>query len=157
MIRAYVPALDLVRQAHEHISSPARIVQPLVINGPVGCGKSALIAYLYSFYKQMNTSQLVVAHFVSASDKSVQSYELARRVIIAIKNHYQVQQEVPQDKDELVKELPSWLLIAESRGGMVLFLDGLDQLSNTDGSIVRPFCFCSLFLRYPTDYFILIT
>lgn len=136
MARDFLPNWKIVATADRHVNSSTTVTHPLLIHGNQGIGKSALISYLFLHYRQHNPSRLVVAHFTSASDRSTLYVDVIRRIVVAVKNHFNIDQHIPQDKDDLVKEFESWLIIADKHGGMLLFIDGLDNLDNVDGCLV---------------------
>lgn len=134
-LQIHVPRMKYLERLHQHVNATTKIEAPLVFLSQVaGVGLSALMAYAASFYANLNPNRLVFFHFVRASDKSGRYYELMRRVIVAIHDFFNVEQPVPTEKDDIVADFPGWLQIAAERGGMLLFVDGLDQMANIDGS-----------------------
>jgi nephrocystin-3 len=99
-----------------------------------GVGLTALMAYASSFYANLNPDKLILFHFSRASDKSTLYYEFMRRAIQTIQSFFNIEQSVPTEKDEIVADFPGWIQMASERGGMLLFIDGLDQMDNVDGA-----------------------
>eukprot|EP01122_Echinamoeba_exundans_P009174 TRINITY_DN3177_c0_g1_i1.p1 TRINITY_DN3177_c0_g1~~TRINITY_DN3177_c0_g1_i1.p1 ORF type:complete len:1753 (+),score=281.10 TRINITY_DN3177_c0_g1_i1:58-5316(+) len=125
----------LLEAIHRHINSAARIEAPLLFIGEQpGVGLTALMAYASSFYANLNPEKLVLFHFARASEKSTLYFEFMRRAIVAIQSFFKIDQAVPTDKDEIVADFSGWLEMASERGGMVIFIDGLDQMDNVDGA-----------------------
>jgi len=96
------------------------------------------LGYIANEYKKQNTNLLVVMHHTKATEKSASYIEIIRHILSAIKSHYKLTQDVPTEKDELISEFIPWLQRADQLGGLVLFIDGLDQLDNVDSCLVWP-------------------
>jgi len=99
---------------------------PLVICGPSGLGKSALMAYLAHEYQERNPDAFVVQHFIGAAEGTT-AEDVMRHILLEIKERLAISDDIPNDA-QLREEFPTWLAkIAEQK--LVLFIDALNQLS----------------------------
>ena len=104
---------------------------PLVVHGPSGIGKSALLAAFCKRYSKDRPGVFVLPHFVSASSTSSDICHLLRRVCEEIKILRKVPEELTMDYQDLQKTFERFLEIASFGKPMVLVIDGLDQLNSS--------------------------
>jgi len=121
----YFESLDL------HVSGNFK---PKIVYGNSGLGKSALLAHWVFRYREKHPDDLVIFHFIGASQGSVNLTLMLRRIMGEIKRAFELSEIIP-DSDEMVKEtFGKWLYIAAAKGRTVLVIDALDQLDDRYGA-----------------------
>ena len=108
--------------------------QPLVVLGESGVGKSALLANWAIKYHEGHRDELLLMHFIGSSPYSVDWAAMLRRILREFKRHFNIEQEIPDQPDELRAAFANWLHMAAARGKVVLVLDALNQLEDRDGA-----------------------
>jgi len=104
---------------------------PLAIWGASGSGKSALMAK--AIEQLQKSGQDVFYRFIGATPESSNGRALLESLCKQISRRYGVDEStIPSEYKDLVQEFPKRLALAESDKPLVLFLDALDQLSDTD-------------------------
>ncbi|MDQ2974881.1 MAG: DUF4062 domain-containing protein [Acidobacteriota bacterium] len=132
---------------------------PLVLLGESGSGKSALLANWVTQYRAPETpapqklslwkrligstpvaqtreeeKPLVLMHFIGATPYSADWMAMLRRIMGEFKRHFSIEQEIPDQPDQLRTAFTNWLHMAAARGKVVLILDALNQLEDRDGA-----------------------
>jgi len=105
---------------------------PLVIQGESGSGKSALLANWALACRAAHPDQPLVMHFIGASPYSADWAAMLRRLMGELKRTFDIDGEIPTEPDALRAEFVNWLHTAAARGRLVLILDALNQLEDTD-------------------------
>ena len=101
---------------------------PLVVWGPSGLGKSALLAHFVNEYAVRHPDAFLVQHFIGAAGTATAA-DLARHVMHEINDRYDLSDELPTDDDTLLEELPSWFAKIRAEDTLVLVVDALNQLT----------------------------
>ena len=109
--------------------------QWILIDGPSGGGKSALLANWLKSVSDREEDIEVHAHYLGATADATDPVFLVRRLIECIKRKTESADVLVSDPDELLDSLPIWLANASSwcemRGKKFLFvIDALNGLSN---------------------------
>lgn len=113
---------------------------PLLIMGASGTGKSALLSnWLYRKERnavrfRTNADTLTFWHAVGCSRQSLNTNSLLRRVIVELKNKFELAREVPKAQGRLSWELPRFLDLASKKGKVILVIDGIHRLLDNDNS-----------------------
>jgi hypothetical protein len=109
--------------------------------GNSGLGKTALVANLYFNYKKSNPNHFILSHFVGCSTQSTSHINIIKRVMMEMKKFFKLDLEIPKEKDALLQEFVPWLRNLEEDNkatgqhrGMLIILDGLNQLENIENS-----------------------
>jgi len=105
---------------------------PLVIVGESGGGKSALLANWAPAYRQAHPDELVFWHFCGSSPGSTDPIALLRRIMASLKSHFQFEEELPSTIEAVKEQFPQWL--AKAQGRVILIIDGLNQLEETEAT-----------------------
>lgn len=134
----FLDAPELKRQLNELVASDH---QRILISGPEGIGKSSLLADWAK--SQDSTRARVFTHFVEASDDAATVVGLLQRLFGWIRIHADCQSKVPEDRSDLLTDLPHWLAIAQAhsektRIRWIIVLDGLDRLINAGNVLWLP-------------------
>jgi len=105
----------------------------LVVTGPPGSGKSALLARFYLDYsgssdRPVHAQDLVIPHFIGASPGSTDLRRTLQRFCHELAQAVGLQEEIPQDLQELLRKFPDLLKQAAASRRVVLLIDALNQM-----------------------------
>lgn len=127
---------------------------PLVIHAPSGAGKSALLAYWVESFRAEHPDAFVVEHFIGVG--SSDHLSLIRHIMLEIREHFGVLEELPSTPERLESALPAWLWYVDSGDAsagdeatdddaqnnqgesdrrMILLVDALNQLGGAGGDL----------------------
>ena len=129
--RIYIKNQVLLESLDKHAESAD---QPLVILGESGSGKSALLANWVSQYREKHPDEIVFTHFIGATSTSTDWEAMLRKIMLELKHRFDIQQDIPEDKNELRLAFANWLHMAAAKGRFVLIIDALNQLEDRDGA-----------------------
>ena len=101
--------------------------QPLVVHGASGCGKSALLARA-----AQDAGPEAIVHFIGVTPGASDARSLLSSLCEELRRKHPLETPLPGDVRELTKELQEHLKAATTQAPVVLFLDALDQLADTD-------------------------
>ncbi|MBM3299073.1 MAG: tetratricopeptide repeat protein, partial [Deltaproteobacteria bacterium] len=124
--RLYLPRPFLSKLLDEHVTKSK---VPLLVVGEPGIGKSALLANWYEGRRKSGKG-LTLAHFLGSGYGSSSYTSIMTSILIAMKEHFHLDEPLPQSPPELQQAFPLWLATAAARAPepIVLVLDGLDGL-----------------------------
>ncbi|NWG14677.1 MAG: DUF4062 domain-containing protein [Acidobacteria bacterium] len=105
---------------------------PLVVHGPSGSGKSAILAKASGAALERRGDMVVVRRFIGASPQSSDGIALLRSLCREIADRYRLALEVPSAFEDLVEAFRRHVRFAAQERPLALFVDGLDQLSPQD-------------------------
>ena len=114
---------------------------PLVVSGPSGSGKSALLANWLLRRRQAAPEQVLLAHYAGASPRSAEWPALCARLLEALGSALDLSVQVPEDPaglpDALVRALAAAgaKVTAAGRPPVVVAIDGLDQVLVDEGQL----------------------
>ncbi|MGQ0734254.1 MAG: AAA family ATPase [Acidobacteriota bacterium] len=106
--------------------------RPLALSGEPGSGKSALMAQAAEQTRRLHPGAVVVSRFIGWTPGSSVVRELLDKLCRQIARAYGSEEATPSDYRELVQEVPKRLASATTGKPLMIFLDGLDQLSDAD-------------------------
>ncbi|GMH48972.1 hypothetical protein TrVE_jg8772 [Triparma verrucosa] len=115
--------------------------EPLVISGPSGVGKSALLAnWLIKHQAEVKRSrtisdEFVFWHVVGCSRQSTYTYLTLRRLMSELKEHFELTAAIPSNDEKLPWELPRFLDMASKKGRVLIIIDGLHRLRAEEGDL----------------------
>ena len=106
----------------------------ILVEGPCGAGKTALLAHFLPDWQRQNARQLVFAHHLGASADAADPHALVRRLIEFIQRQTSSTHEIADQPQALMDSLPLWLATASGwsrrrRTRWVIVLDGLQALT----------------------------
>lgn len=149
----FVGRLKPLERIRTYVASGDR--HPLVVFGASGSGKSALIATAARQAKE-RADDAVIVRFVGATPESSIGRSLLSSLCRQIARRYaddglatgrgeereqqgpKAEADVPADYRELCAEFPRQLARATAARPLIVFLDALDQLRNSDGARILP-------------------
>ncbi|MDM8563051.1 tetratricopeptide repeat protein, partial [Candidatus Marithioploca araucensis] len=99
--------------------------QPLVILGESGSGKSALLANWVRNYQEKH-DDWVFWHFCGSSPASTDPIAMLRRLMMTLKQPFQIEDDIPTTAEAVIEQLPLWLAKVQQR--VIIIFDGLNQL-----------------------------
>ncbi|MCB2224837.1 MAG: DUF4062 domain-containing protein [Actinobacteria bacterium] len=106
---------------------------PLVVTGPGGSGKSAFMARAAASAAAAHPEAVVVKRFVGATPSSADGRSLLESICVEITRAYGLDEEgVPRDYPRLQSDFGERLRLAGPDRPLLVFVDGLDQLSRED-------------------------
>eukprot|EP01119_Soliformovum_irregulare_P018873 TRINITY_DN5873_c1_g1_i2.p1 TRINITY_DN5873_c1_g1~~TRINITY_DN5873_c1_g1_i2.p1 ORF type:complete len:679 (+),score=126.79 TRINITY_DN5873_c1_g1_i2:221-2038(+) len=134
--RSFVGRDDVLRTLTAHVRK-AQGSEGIVIVGPAGIGKSALLGHwtgnqLISIDPK---SISVISHFVGATGSSADHLQILVRFLREIRELYSLKfsvDDIPIEEEELIKFFTLTLNDLPSHSKLVIVLDGIDRL-NADG------------------------
>lgn len=128
--RAYVPNPAYIHRLTAFANDADSERKPLVVIGKSGSGKSSLIAYWSNEYRNIHPHVFVITHYVGASHSSPAS--LIRHIMLEIKERAGSDDAIPEQADELERDLPQWLARLPDEK-IVIALDAVNQLVDPRG------------------------
>ena len=131
--RFFIGRVKILNDIEEYAKSPNN--QPLVIYGESGSGKSALMAEVVEELQSEYMDFGYITRFIGATPASSDIRSLIENICQQVSRNYGGNEEdIPSDYNDLSKELPRRLALATSEKPLVIFLDALDQLSETNNA-----------------------
>lgn len=103
-----------------------------LVTGPSGMGKSAALARFTVVFDKRNRDAVIIAHFVGASPASADLRQMLRRLCLRIRDEFGFDEDVPQELNDLIRTTRVFLEKVPGDRRLVLVLDGLDQLHESD-------------------------
>jgi WD40 repeat protein len=105
---------------------------PLVVHGPSGTGKTALLARAAQAAKE--GKRRVIVRFLGTTPQSSNLRGLLANLCRALRTARDAEKEVPAELYEVQEEFDRLLTMATAEKPILLFLDALDQLDEADGA-----------------------
>ncbi len=99
----------------------------LVLTGPEGSGKSALLA---NWIRHRHSDELIIVHVVTASDYSSNVPAMLRRILTELMFRCDVSGEIPDRPTP--SDLYQWLSRAAAKRPLTLVIDGIEHLDFSD-------------------------
>jgi WD40 repeat protein len=129
--RVFIGRADILNSIEKYIvgSDP----HPLAIWGASGSGKSALMAK--AIEQAQKKGQDVLYRFIGATPESSNGRALLESLCKQISRRYGADEStIPSEYKDLVQEFPKRLALVKPDKPLIIFLDALDQLSDTDNA-----------------------
>jgi len=124
--RVYIKRQADFDRLSQHANSDA---PPLIIVGESGGGKTALLANWAAEYRETYPDDLVFWHFCGSSPESTDPSGLLRRIMLNLKSHFEMAEDIPGTEEAIKAEFGQWL--AKAPGRVILIIDGFNQLEET--------------------------
>lgn len=156
--QVHVPREDVERGLNKYFASDVN--RPLVLSGPPGSGKSAILAHWVAENVNRDTWEMkaknetfVIPRFIGASTSSVNLHRLLGNVCQELQRHFELTEEVeqgdttgqgqkdvrpmevPADPVQIQQKWPKFLEAAAKRGRVIIILDAINQLDRSADSM----------------------
>jgi len=132
MTRVYVPNPEYDARIDRFVKAYGGV---LVICGEAGIGKSALLAHWIQ-NRGERKNEKIIYHFIGQGGDEGDFRKITHRFIEEIRDLYGLQSVPPPEqskgKDPQKEELQNLLAAVKDRGRLVIIMDGLDKLQETD-------------------------
>ena len=126
--------LALQKLISTHISTPANLRSPIVVNGAVGAGKSALCAQLCDFLLHKDSDAVVLKFFAGITSHRDSVQDALSSLFYQARCQLDLDIETAWTTEEMIRLLPRVLDDASRAGRPVtVLLDGVDLLSEESG------------------------
>jgi len=140
--QTYLPKEQYFNEIDKYITKETRVSTPLVITGPPGSGKSALLANWSHRYVDHHPEDIVITIFIGCSSSSSHYTLLLHRIMVGLVDQLDVRSiEVP-DPDSpkaVISEFPRFLEKVMGTYGknqkLVLVIDGLSSLDKRQNAM----------------------
>ena len=105
----------------------------IVVYGPVGCGKTALVSNWASRARKSSSSDSSSPYIMMRmiGQFSIKVHKIVMSILFELKRNFNIDKPVPSDKDEVLHALAEWLTVAAMKRPIVLILDGVEKLEAT--------------------------
>jgi hypothetical protein len=123
----FVGREETLRRIGRYLESGAR--HPLVLWGPPGQGKSAVVARAAHLARAQLGNAVIVTRFVGATVASTRLQTLLASICTELASSLGIQVDVSGGTAELVSEFARCLRGARAEAPLLLFLDGLERLT----------------------------
>eukprot|EP00004_Rigifila_ramosa_P023816 TRINITY_DN674_c1_g1_i2.p1 TRINITY_DN674_c1_g1~~TRINITY_DN674_c1_g1_i2.p1 ORF type:complete len:1068 (-),score=232.72 TRINITY_DN674_c1_g1_i2:17-3220(-) len=133
----YISRPEVLKTLRDHTVSHTQ--HPLIVTGPSGSGKSALMAN-WSFLLQRsaentNGSVCVISYFCGSSPASTEAVNVVRHILLELNDFFLLEKEIPSSKSDILSALSDWLMVVAPRGVVVLCIDAVNQLEENSTSL----------------------
>ena len=114
-------------------------VAPLVLVGASGVGKSCALANwcLRKETRRKQEKEFLFYHFAGCSRNSTSVGHTLRRLMNALKVHFDLGLAINPSDERLVWELPQFLQTAAKKGRLYIIIDGVHRIGNDGESGIR--------------------
>lgn len=115
---------------------------PIILMGESGVGKSTFLANWLVRRKKMfqnwqsSYPEFIFHHVVGCSRQSLYVSNLLERILREIKEHFELNKEIPEVEERLSWQFPRFLEAASKKGRIIVIIDGLQRLRTTDGESI---------------------
>lgn len=129
--KVYIGRKEYFDHLDDHASGAG---DPLVVLGESGSDKSALLANWCFRFREKHPDTFLLSHFIGSSTDSTDYIAMLRRIMMEIKEHYDLSNDIPDTPEELRSQFSNWLSMAAARGRFILVLDALNQLEDKNNA-----------------------
>ena len=124
---AFVGRQDQLQRILDYVNGDS--LQPFVIHGASGCGKTALLARAVD---DIPDGKQPIIRFIGVTPRSSDLRSLLRSICQELRLRNPIEGAIPSDIRELIDEFRKHLQAATAEQPVILFLDALDQLAESD-------------------------
>jgi tetratricopeptide (TPR) repeat protein len=121
--QVYIGRQEYMQRLAQHVRSKRK---PLVVVGPSGSGKSALLAAFWAQREENNT----IIHFAGSTPRSSDWPGILQYFMREFQSRFALKKPIPTEDDEIRIEFPKWCSAVSTKGKAVLILDALNQVSD---------------------------
>ena len=129
--RTFIKREEYFRRLDDHL---ARGGPPLIVVGDTGLGKSAILANWLNAFRKREPGQFSLIHFTESSWSSANVLAMLRRIILELARFFELPRDLPDTLSPVAMRtaFADYLRMASAKGAVVIILDGLDKLEDTD-------------------------
>lgn len=124
---------DLLERIAAYLATD-ELRRPLVVYGPAGSGKSALLARAAEQARSRSRDAIILQRFVGATPAATDASSLLQSLCAELGVRIGIRSAVPSEYRDLVGEFQERLGRAAAHRPVTIFIDALDQLSNADNA-----------------------
>ncbi len=128
--KEFVGREGLLSDLGAYLSNDSQL--PFVIYGPSGSGKSALLARAF---QDVPAASHAIIRFIGVTPKSSDLRSLLTNLCLEFRKRFPLDTPVSSDIRELIEEFRKQLGAASGSQRIVVFLDALDQLADSDNAL----------------------
>jgi hypothetical protein len=103
-------------------------LQPIIVVGKPGMGKSALLAKIWAVMEEFNSELLIICRFVGVDVQTYSSQRILESIVREIINRLGITRTVPTLFDDLVDVFNDLLENVTRNNRILIIIDGIDQL-----------------------------
>ena len=126
----FVGREKLLKDIERYLSNESRL--PFVVYGPSGSGKSALLARAV---QDVPAESQAIIRFIGVTPRSSDLRSLLMNLCQQFRKRFPVENPLSSDIRELIEEFRKQLSQATESQPIVVFLDALDQLADSDNAL----------------------
>eukprot|EP00043_Microstomoeca_roanoka_P010733 m.101794 g.101794 ORF g.101794 m.101794 type:complete len:2172 (-) comp14987_c1_seq1:97-6612(-) len=119
---------ELLNKVKRRLAPNSQAGAPLVLSGPEGSGKSALLAKLAQDLGDGKTA--VITRYCGLSAQSSNLGDILRSIVFQVTTAYKKDFVFPENFDELKEQFASLLAVASQKEPLLLIFDGVDRLNS---------------------------
>jgi tetratricopeptide (TPR) repeat protein len=127
----YIGRQEYFDELDAHVASDN---PPLVVLGESGSGKSALLSNWAIRYHEQHPEDFLLLHFIGGSPDSTDATRMLRRIMLELKEKFNLSDDVPTKPEQIREQFPDWLTKTAGQGRIILVLDALNQLEDIDNA-----------------------
>jgi len=132
--RRFVGRDDHLKELFKYADSKSsNSIQPIIIHGNPGYGKSALTSRFARLYSEQRPGAFILTHFIGCSPNSSNIRYMLWRICSELKNEYQINENVPETYKELKQVFPRFLEQAAFGRPCIIIIDSLQSFTE-DGN-----------------------
>ena len=128
----YIGRPEYFDRLDAHVSNKGR---PMVVCGESGIGKSALLANWFLNHQSQHPDDFALIHFIGSTADSADAPRLMQRIMLELKQFFELTDDVPSMPDQIRDAFPQWLDNVAGRGRVVIVIDALNQLDDREHAL----------------------
>ncbi|MBI3039943.1 ATP-binding protein, partial [bacterium] len=128
----YFPRESLFDLLDKHVQENS---SPIFVLGESGIGKSAFLANWEERFLRKNPKRAIVSHYSNGGLRETHSFPTLRKVMEKLNECLNLNQRIPDKKDNLQSEFARLLYLASKKSGAVIVFDGIVETILSDEKI----------------------
>eukprot|EP00960_Hanusia_phi_P047030 758184-Hanusia_phi.AAC.8 len=134
--QSYVSVSEWYEEIHAHLDTRKHLTHPLVLVAPPGVGKTSLVSNYVAEFRSYLPQGLWILYHVGCHNESRSYQRMCYFIMKSIQERFNLEEKIPKcaSPKEWQRELTIWINMAASKGRVVLFVDGLDQIDDEFGN-----------------------
>ena len=132
-LQTFVGRQEVVRYLMSFISEEDEM--PCIVSGPLGSGKSAILAQALTEYRKEKPDGLALPSLVGVSSHSRRISEIFRTLCIGLKMKFDLAEDIPEDARSLQTLFKAWIRQVPKEAHVLIVIDGLNLLEEAHGAL----------------------